>query len=107
MHRSKMSQAERVARSRLNQLVNSKEFVRGTLTLRKQTCGKTGCKCAKGKKHSAFYITYGIKGKTKQLYIPSNNILEVKAWIKEYKEIKNLLEKISAVYLDKIKNREV
>jgi len=107
MHKSGMSRKEREIRSNLAQKVACKEFVRGSISLRKDVCGNPNCKCAKGERHLCLYLSQRKRGKPKQLYIPWKLEKQAKEWTREYIGIKQLLEKISDIYLKKIKNREV
>jgi hypothetical protein len=102
-----MSGGERAVRSKLAQIVSSKEFVRGNITLRRDVCGNPNCKCAKGERHLCLYLSQSRRGKPKQLYIPWELEKEAKEWTKEYSEIKELLEKISGISWKRLKNREV
>ena len=54
-HRNKPQQ-ERYARSRLAKLVHDYPFIKGSVVVMKNTCGKPGCKCARGQSPSP--ITY-------------------------------------------------
>ena len=106
MHRTKMGEKERNWRSRLTQIMHAREFIRGTLTIREHTCGKAGCKCARGEKHTSFYLSRSYRGKPQQIYVPLAQSREVKVWLKEYREAKRLLGKISDLYWDRLKKRE-
>lgn len=106
MNRSKMGEDERNWRSRLAQIMHSKELIRGTLAIREHTCGKAGCKCARGEKHTSFYLSRSRRGKPQQIYVPLDMSQEVKAWAKEYREVKRLLGKTSDLYWEKLKKRK-
>ena len=100
-----MSSMEREIRSKLAQLVSRNEFVRGNISLRQGVCGNPNCKCAKRKGHFRLYISQSRKGKRKQLYIPWELERNAKEWTKEYRKIKDLLEKISDMYWKTLKKR--
>ena len=106
VRRSQMSREERESRSRLKPSISYGEFVRGTLTIRRRTCGNPNCKCATGKKHVSLYITRGKNGKIEQLYIPKDKEELARRWVKGYREIQNLLEKISSTYWDRLKRKD-
>lgn len=106
MHRSQMSAEERSARSRLAQIVHSRELVRGTLVEREVSCGKGGCKCARGEKHSAFCLVYSKNGKYCQIHVPKDWEPRVREWLKEYQAARDLLEKLSGICHKKISNRK-
>jgi hypothetical protein len=44
-------------------------------------------------------------GKTEQLYIPKEKEELVRRWVKNYREVQELLEKISAIYWDRLKQK--
>ena len=75
MYRSQMTREERESRSRLKPYIIYQSLLKGSLTMRKHTCGKANCKCAKSSyKHSSLYLTRMKNGKIEQLYmrIPMN-----------------------------------
>ena len=106
MHRSKMSQKERALRSRLRQLLGSAEFVRGTLSVREGTCGKANCRCAKGDKHLSVCLVRSKDGRIEQLYIPRGLHERARQWVAQYREQRELMEKLSDIYWDKLKHRK-
>lgn len=95
MHRAKMTGKERESRSKICLYANSRELLRGTLTVREHTCGKLNCKCARGEKHVSLYITRSKKGEIEQLYIPATKGKDVREWVRQYKVVQRLLEEIS------------
>jgi hypothetical protein len=105
MRRAGMTVSERVSRSKLKPLVSWQEFLRATPTLRRQVCGKPGCKCRKGEKHTALVLTRTREGKVEQLYIPKDQEATVRLWIRRYHDIQALLDKISSAYWDRLKKR--
>jgi len=107
LSRAGMKEAERRLRSRLNQMIAGVGLVRGTLTLRKVTCGKKGCRCAKGEPHLALVLIASAKGKRLQLFIPKSLEGITRRWIKQYRQAEDLLEKISMEHWDKLKKRKV
>lgn len=106
MHPAGMTGAERVSRSKLKPMVSSQEFLRATPSLREQVCGKPGCHCRSGKKHLALVLTRSTKGKIEQLYVPKEQEETVRLWIGRYREIQELLEKISSSYWDRLKRKK-
>ena len=106
MRRSQMTMEERECRSRLKPHISYREFVRGTLSVRERVCGKPNCKCAKGEKHVSLFLSRGKNGKTEQLYIPKKKEELAKRWVKNYREVQDLLEKISSTYWDRLKRKD-
>lgn len=107
LSRTGMKESERQLRSRLNQMIAGSGLVRGTLTLRKVTCGKKGCRCGKGEPHLAFVLTASAKGKALQLFIPKAMENITRRWIKQYRQAEDILEKISMEHWDKLRKRKV
>ena len=103
MHRTQMTARERNWRSRLKKLLDTAEMVRGTLTVRRVTCGKKSCKCTRGERHVALYLTRTQKGKAEQLYIPRDLEPKAREWVREYQTAKELLVKISNEYWKRLR----
>ena len=106
IQKSKMSPLERDLRSRLAQLISSQGMLRGTLDERARTCGKASCKCVRGEKHVSLYLVVREEGKLRHLYIPQSHAKQVRGWVEQYQRSLSMLEKISAIYWQKIQNRE-
>lgn len=105
--RSKMSSRERQLRSQLNRLASGVALVRGTPLVRERACGKANCKCAKGEKHVSLYLVLSEGGRPRQLFIPKSMESDVRQWVRDYQRVRELLEEVSQIYLDRIKRREV
>lgn len=104
--KGKMSVKERDLRSRLTKLIQAKGVIRGTLSTRANTCGKSSCKCARGEKHVALYLVVSQEGKLRQLFIPQSYETKVRQWIDEYRRAEQLLEEMADIHWAKIQNRE-
>ena len=105
MYRSKMTKEERENRSRLKPYVSYREFVRGTLSVRERVCGKPNCKCRRGTKHVSLFLSRSKDGKIEQLYIPKNKEELVRRWVQNYRDLQQLLEKISSLYWNRLKEK--
>jgi hypothetical protein len=101
-----MSTRERNQRSRLAQLVHTAGLLRGTLAVRERACGKSNCKCAKGKKHISLYLVASYEGRVRQLFIPKDWEPQVRRWVEQYQEARKLLEELSLLYWDKVQKRQ-
>ena len=73
MSRQSMSPAERELRSQLTRLLHDQPIARGTLTVRKITCGNPNCRCAKGQKHVSLYLSHSEGGSAKKLFVPKGH----------------------------------
>jgi len=100
-----MTKRERECRSRLKSYISNRELVRGTLSVRERVCGKPNCKCTRGEKHVSLFLTRSKDGKIEQLYIPKEKEELVRSWVRNYRDVQQLLEKISSLYWDRLKGK--
>jgi hypothetical protein len=76
-----------------------REILRGSLMERYLTCGKPGCKCARGERHGpVWYLSVSLDqahrtGST----VPSHQVEQVRRWIENYHHVKERLDKISDI----------
>ena len=103
--RARMSSSERAFRSRLAQLIDQRGVLRGTLLSRRRICGKPSCKCAKGHLHQGLYLVLSEGGRTRQLYVPKEWEPTVRQWVQDYHRAQDLLEEVSRLHWDKVRNR--
>jgi hypothetical protein len=104
--RTGMPAPERQVRSRLVQLLSRQGIIRGSLLVRRRVCGKPGCKCARGQKHESLYLVIADKGRTRQLYVPKDFEPLVRRWVEDYHQARELMEEISRIYWDKVRERK-
>lgn len=100
-----MSIAERRARSRLAQLLSQQGVIRGTLLVRKRKCGKANCRCARGEGHESLFLVISENGRTRQLFVPKDWESRVRRWVEDYHRARELLEEVSRIYWDKVRQR--
>ncbi len=106
MNRSQMSPEERDSRSRIKPYVASEPILKGTLNERKRVCGNPNCKCARGEKHPALFLTRKRKGKTEQLYVPREKEATVRQWVRNWHEVQDHLDEISQSYWERLKRKD-
>lgn len=106
MRRVELTSAERGGRSRLSQLAHYSRLLRGTLSVRKNTCGKPNCRCARGEPHIALYLVQSRKGKPRQLFVPREWEERVRQAITDYQELQKLVEALSEIEWKRLENRE-
>ena len=102
---SKMSAQERRLRSELNRLLSGCGILHGTLLLRRRVCGKPNCKCTRGELHEGLYLVVTERGKGRQLYVPKQWEQTVRQWIADYQKARGLMEDISRIHWEKVRNR--
>src|ERR1700751_4899765 len=83
------------ARDRLlKELPVTGELLRGTL-LERTVRQKSGCpKCARGEGHQVFVLTGTPGGRTRQLSVRRERVVEVRRWLANYQELKEAIEAI-------------
>ncbi len=105
MSRTQFAAVERALRSRLAQVIHEQPVLRGTLSVRRVTCGKTGCRCAK-EKHLALFLSSSREGKTRQIFIPAELEGEIRQWVANYRQARDLLEAVSELALERLNARK-
>lgn len=106
-HRGSRSATERAWRSRLCQLVQGEAFVQGSLVRMARTCGNPGCRCARrGQKHVSWYLAVTRHGKSQMLYLPHTWELRVKGWIQQHRQIRQLLQQLSDLAVERLRRRQ-
>lgn len=105
MNRSKMSEEEREARSRVRQLLG-KEMLRGTLVERARVCGKPNCRCTRGERHVSLYLTRSKDGRVEQFHIPAGKEDEVRLAVENWRRVKGLMEETSSLCWERLKRRD-
>ena len=105
MNRNSMPSKERALRSRLAQVVHTAPLLRATLNEREVTCGKKGCRCAQGERHAALYAVSSQEGKTRQVFIGREREGTVRQWVANYHRVRELLEDLSEVFWEKLRDK--
>jgi len=105
IHRAQMSPTERRARSQLAQLLSQRGVIRGTLLVRQRRCGKANCRCAEGQGHESLFLVISENGRTRQLFVPKDWESRVRLWVEDYHRARGLLEEVSRIYWDKVRQR--
>lgn len=103
--RASMSAQERRLRSELAQLIDQKAILRGSLLVRRRVCGKPTCKCTRGEQHESLYLVIAEGGRTRQLYVPKDWESRVRRWVAHHHRARQLMEEISRIYWDKVRDR--
>ena len=101
-----MSARERRLRSQLNKLLNHRGVIHGSLIRRQRVCGKANCKCTRGELHEGLYLVVTERGNPRQLYIPKEWEQTVQQWIDDYHKARNLMDEISCIHWEKVRNRQ-
>ena len=97
---------ERQARSALARLITQRGLLRGNLLERRRVCGKPNCRCTRGELHAGLYLVFSAGGKLRQLFVPKTWQTRVRQWVADYHAARQLLEQISRLYFEKLRQRQ-
>ena len=103
MNRSQMSAQESTLRSRLAKLVHEAPLLHATLTLRQVTCGNPRCRCGRGKRHPALYITFRRDGRAHQVFVPAALAGQARQWVANDRTVRGLLDALSRLCVERLK----
>ena len=107
MGRSHLSAEERKILSRIHWLLNKPGLLRANLVRMKRKCGNKNCRCAKkGNLHESWYLYQSKEGKSRMLYVPREREQDAISWVERNKQVRELLDRLSRIYWDKIRKRE-
>jgi uncharacterized protein DUF6788 len=87
-------------KARLARLGSEQPLLAATLTQVHKRCGRKTCRCyTHGERHPAWHLTYKDEGKTHSVYVPLDLLDEVRSWIDNHKQHKNLLAEVHQLTL--------
>lgn len=78
------------------------KILRGSIVVVKRYCGKPSCRCLKGHKHRALYVSRSLNGQSRLVYIPQKSEAEVRKLVGNYQKMKAVMEKISLINLKRV-----
>ena len=92
----------------LRKLPPLQAILRGSLIERYKRCGKPGCKCAEGRGHGPkYYLSISQSGRRPEMdYIPAEFLEKVKAYLKNYRNAKEILEELCSICRELLRRRE-
>ena len=69
-------------------LLEQRALLKGTLVEVQRTCGKPGCKCARGEKHTCRQLSASVEGKTRTWNVPRRYLAKVKRLTENYRRFR-------------------
>jgi len=93
----------RMCDARIKKLVAQGPVLAATLVKTAKECGRPGCRCQKGHRHTKHYLTFKVKGKTRTVYVPLDLVEEVGKWIKEHQRLKKLSQETSQLAVELVR----
>ncbi|MBU4154507.1 MAG: hypothetical protein KKD63_16675 [Proteobacteria bacterium] len=69
-------------------LLGRSELLKGTMLEVQRTCGKPGCKCARGEKHACYQLSASVEGKRHTWNVPRRYLAKVKPLAENYRRFR-------------------
>ncbi len=69
-------------------LLGRPELFKGSVIEVQRTCGKAGCKCAKGRKHICYQLSASIEGRTRTRNVPRKDLTRVRHLTENYRRFR-------------------
>lgn len=96
----------RMVRSRLRAFPGTGQLLAATLVETRISCARPGCRlCRRGRGHPTRFVTFSRKGRTVTVYVPKDDLEEVRAWVQEHGRVKALVREISDLSVELLKAR--
>jgi hypothetical protein len=83
-------------------------ILRGSIIERYKRCGKSGCKCAKGRGHGPkYYLSVSFPGRRPEMiYIPLDVKKNVESCLGNFQILRQQLEEVTRLNLELLKRKE-
>lgn len=102
-----LSEQERRLYTRVRELLREPGLLRGNLVEIKRQCGKRSCRCQHpDARHRALCLGFSLNGKHRTVYIPAAWEEPVRQWVGRHAEVRDLLEQLSLLFLERLQNRK-
>ena len=62
--------------------------------------------CAKGEKHGSLYSVGSYEGRLHQLFIPKDWEPQVRRWVHQSQEARELLQQVSLLYWERVQEKQ-
>ena len=102
--RANQSPTERRLRSKLRRLLADGGIMHASAIVMRRVCGKPNCRCTKGHKHVSLYVARYKDRKQYMKCVPKGKEPEVRQWVERYRDVKETIDRLSAIYWDKFQN---
>jgi hypothetical protein len=95
----------RMISSRLKKVSPKSPVLAASFSCYSHRCSRSQCRCHRGGAlHTAQQLTCYEDGKTRSVYVPQDLIPEVRAWIAQHRQLKQLLKEIHQLTLALVQN---
>ncbi len=84
------------------------ELVRGSVFTRQLRCGKPACRCARGARHRATYLSVSFAaGRTVQITLSPAGVATARRWVANYQAWWRAIETVSAINRELLRRRAI
>ena len=83
--------------------VKAQSLMRGSVVRWKRKCGNENCRCAKGKLHESWVLSYSVRGKTRILSLREKDLPQVRAALSRYKRELETLDERALKGIEKLR----
>lgn len=81
-------------------------FIRASVVLTRKPCIQKGCRaCRDGRKHASPMLTASVRGSPKTRYLPKGLIAEAQLRTGNYRKTKQVLERMSEIWIEELLSR--
>lgn len=81
----------------LEKMMKMEGMVQGSLYQMKRVCGSANCKCVRGEKHTAWYLSRLVAGKTRLSYVGKIVPLRIQEQVEAYRNYQKGLARIRKI----------
>ena len=90
----------------LVELAKLTQMLHGSWVERYSVCSRPNCKCHQGERHGPRrYLVINENGRQRQKYVPNAQVDAVKDGIAQYKRLQEIVERITGINVNLIKER--
>ena len=86
--RQRIRQTEEARRTHVDVLVGSRTLIEGSFVTVGRRCGKPNCRCSTGDKHLGKYVSRSEGGKTRMIYVPAGDEVDVSVKTERYRKLR-------------------
>lgn len=86
--RQQLRQTEGARAAHLERVLKANAMVEGSFVELGRKCGKPSCKCATGEKHYSKYLSRSVEGRTKLVYVPGRDEVELNRKAERYRRFR-------------------
>jgi hypothetical protein len=86
--RQRIRQSEEARRAHVDVLVGSEVLIAGSFVTLGRRCGKPNCRCVAGEKHPSKYVSRSEGGKTRLIYVPAGDEVDVALKTERYRKLR-------------------